>query len=99
MLRNQKKEHQRPKARAKASYNSVLVEGNIDDWFCHLLNHLLCFGCLIVEICLDKYVRKISTASGHHLKPIEGGTIRNKGYNGHHNIEDMIALIHIALDF
>ena len=38
------------KAKAKISYNSVLVEGNIDNWFHHLLNHLLFIGCLTVEI-------------------------------------------------
>ena len=48
---------------------------------------------------MDKYVRKIITASGHHLKPIQGGTIRKHGYNGHHNLEDMIAMICIAFDF
>ena len=33
LLSNRRKEHRSPKARAKASYNSVLVEGNLDDWF------------------------------------------------------------------
>ena len=37
---------------------------------------------------MDKYIRKIITALGHHLKPIQGGTIRKKGRNGHHNVED-----------
>ena len=65
LLHNRKKEHQRPKARAKASYNGVLVEGNIDDWFCYLLNHLFCFGCLAAVICM--YI----TVSRNHLKPIQ----------------------------
>ena len=68
LLSNQRRKHRRPKAREKASYNSVLVEGNIDDWFCYLLNCLFCFGSLKVEICMDKYIRKIITASGDHLK-------------------------------
>ena len=46
-----------PKAQSKALYNSVLVEGNIDSWFHHLLNHLFCFRYLRVEICMDKYKR------------------------------------------
>ena len=62
----------------KASYNSVLVEGNIDDWSHHLSNHLFCFRCLKVEICMDKYIRKIITASGHHFKPIQGGAVRKQ---------------------
>ena len=71
LLSNRRKEHRSPKARAKASYNSVfLVEGNIDDWFHYLSNHLFCFGCLAVVICMDEYVRKIITASRNHLKPI-----------------------------
>ena len=48
---------------------------------------------------MDKYIRKIITALGHYLKPIQGGTIRKQGYNGHHNVEDIIAMIHIAFDF
>ena len=48
---------------------------------------------------MDTYVRKIITASRNHLKPVQGGTIRKEGYNGHHNVEDMIAVIHIAFDF
>ena len=45
-----RKEHQRPKARAKASYNSVLLEGNIDDYIVPLfvkpfvLLWMLCSG-------------------------------------------------------
>ena len=76
MLSNRRKEHRRSKARAKASYNSVLVEGNIDDWFRYLSNYLFCLGCLAVVICMDEYIRKIITASRNHLKPIQGGTIR-----------------------
>ena len=80
MVSNRRKEHQRPKAQAKASYNSsVLVEGNIDDWFRYLSNHLFSFGCLAVEICMDEYVRKIITASRNHLKPIQGGTKIKEG--------------------
>ena len=79
LLSNRRKEHRKPKARAKASYNSGLVEGNIDDWFHYLSNHLFCIGCLAVEICMDKYVRKIITASRNHLEPIQGGTIRKEG--------------------
>ena len=75
------------------------MEGNIDDWFRYLSNHLFCFECLAVEICMDIYVRKIVTASRNHLKPIQGGTIRKVGYNGRHYIEDMIAVIRIAFDF
>ena len=71
LISNLRKEHRMSKAWAKASYNSVLVEGNIDDWFCYLSNHLFCFGCLTVEIWMDKYIKKIITASRHHLKPIE----------------------------
>ena len=48
---------------------------------------------------MDKYVRKIITASRNHLKPIQGGTIRKKRYNGRHYIEDMITVIRIAFDF
>ena len=50
-------------------------------------------------ICMDKYVRKIITASSNHLKPIQDGTTRKKGYNGRHNIKDTIAVIRIAFDF
>ena len=50
LLSNWRKEHQRPKAQIRISYNSVLVEGNIDDWFRHLCNDLFSFGCLTVEI-------------------------------------------------
>ena len=39
-LSNWRKEHRRLKVQAKALYNSVLVEGNIDDWFRYLSNHL-----------------------------------------------------------
>ena len=53
--------------------NSVLVKGNTDDWFRYLSNHLFHFGCLAVELCMDKYVRKIIIASRNHLKPIQGG--------------------------
>ena len=35
----------------------------------------------------------------HHFKPMQCGTIRKQGYNGRHNVEDMIAMIHIAFDF
>ena len=64
LLSNRRKEHRKPKEWAKASYNSVLVEGNIDNWFCQTI----CFA-------LDaKYTKKIITASRHHLKPIQGGT-------------------------
>ena len=52
-----------------------------------------------MKICMDKHVRKITTASRHHLKPIQGGIIRKEGYNGCHNVEDMIAVICIAFDF
>ena len=52
---------------------------------------------------MDKYIRKIITASRYHLKPTQGRTIRKKGYNSRHNVEDMIAMIrfviHIAFDF
>ena len=91
LLRNRRKEHRKPNARAKASYNSVLVEGNIDNWLRYLSNHLFCFGCLALEICVDKYVRKIITASRNHLKPIQGATIRKEGpgYNSRHYVEDM----------
>ena len=88
--------YQKPKVQEKASYNSVLVEGNSNNWFHYLLNHLFSFGCLTVEICMDKYIRKIITVSGHHLKPVQK---ENKGYNGRHNLEDMVALIRIAFDF
>ena len=30
-------------------------------------------------ICMDKYVRKVITASRNHLKPIQGGTTKNEG--------------------
>ena len=79
LLSNRRKEHRRPKTWAKASYNTVLVEGNIYNWFHYLSNLLFCFGCLTAEICMDKYIRKIITASGHHLKPAQGGTIRKQG--------------------
>ena len=39
----------------------------------------ICFPLVAVEICVDKYVRKIITASRNHLKPIQGGTIRKEG--------------------
>ena len=55
------------------------MEGNIDNCFRYLSNHLFCFGCLVVVICMDKYIRKIITASRNHLKPIRGGTIRKEG--------------------
>ena len=54
-LSNRRKEYQRSKARAKASHNNVLVEGNIDNLFRYLSNHLFCFGCLAVVIHMDKY--------------------------------------------
>ena len=99
LLSNRRKEHQRPKAWAKAPHNSALVEGNIDNWFHYLLNHLFHFGCLTVKRCMDKYTKKIITASRHHITPIQGGTIRRKGYNHCHNVEDMSDLIPIAFDF
>ena len=59
------------------------MEGNIDlTTGSHLSNRLFCFGCLTVEVCMDKYIRKIITALGHHFEPTQGGTI-----------EDMIAMI------
>ena len=78
LLSNRRKEYRRPKVWAKASYHGVLVERNTDDWFCYLLNHTIYFGCLAVELCMDKYIRKIITASAHHLKPVQGGTIRKQ---------------------
>ena len=48
---------------------------------------------------MDKYIRKIITALGDHLKPIKGGIIRKQGINGCHNVEDMIAMIRIAFEF
>ena len=50
---NRNKEHQR----SKALHNGVLivegeVEGNLMIGY-HLLNHLFCFGCLTVEVCMD----------------------------------------------
>ena len=32
--------------------------------------HLFCYGCLKVVICMYKYIRKIITVLGHHLKSI-----------------------------
>ena len=43
---------------------------------------------------MDKYIRKIITMLEHHFKPVQCGTIRKQGYNGCHNVEDMIAMIH-----
>ena len=48
---------------------------------------------------MDKYIRRIITELGHHLKPIQGGTIRKQGIKWSPNIEDMIAVICIAFDF
>ena len=47
-----------------------------------------------MEICKDKYIRKNFTALEHHLKAIQVEIIIIKGYNGHHNVEDMNAVIH-----
>ena len=48
---------------------------------------------------MDKYIRKIITATRNHLKPTQVEQYEKEGYNGHHNIEDIIAMIHIAIDF
>ena len=51
------------KAQAKATYNNVLMEGNIDNWFRYFSNRLFYFIGLTVEIRMDKYIRNIITAS------------------------------------
>ena len=49
---------------------------------------------------MDKYIRAIITASRHHLKPIQGGTISKKDIMVIIlNVEDMIAIICVAFDF
>ena len=52
-----------------------------------------------MEICMDQYIRKIITTLEHHFKPIQNGIIKNKGYNGHHNIEGLTPLPAIELIF
>ena len=50
---------------------------------------------------MDKYIRKIITASGHLLKSIQGGTVRKKRYMQvaiMMYVEDMTAMICIAFD-
>ena len=78
------KEPQRP----KTSCNSVLVEGEVEQPTLTigllLLNHLFCFGCLTMEVRMDKFMRKIITTQRILLKPYRVIQQENKGYNDHH---------------
>ena len=81
-------------------YGSVLVEGevenNTDDWL-PFVEPFILFGCLTVEVCMDKHILLQCwniTSSLYRMEQSE-----NKGYHGRHNVKDMIAMISIAFDF
>ena len=52
-----------------------------------------------MEICMDNHIRIIIKHRDITSSLYRVEQYKNRGYNGHNNVEDMITVIRIAFDF